>query len=249
MVIGAGISAALGIASIVLSVGRVFPEGAPARVLQYLSIALQEILLLGLPALLLWLTVSDRKGAGELFEKPDALSVGIAGLGAVSFVGASVLLTSLWVTVLQSLEIGFALPAGLESPVNTGEYLLVMLCAALVPALCEEMFFRGLLLHLLRRRLSSRAAALLSALLFALLHLSLPGFVALLAIGMFLSLLVIRTNHLWVAVIFHAVYNGLVIVLNALKARPSLGTVLLFSAVFAGVCWYLNRYKGEQGWS
>lgn len=229
--------------------GQAFAQAPNARVMQYLSVALQEILLLGIPALLLWLAFSDRSSTKALFRKPDAVSLGLASVGAVSFVGASVLLTALWITLLQTVGVGFAWPGSLSNPQNAAEYLLALLCAAVVPALCEELLFRGLLLHLLRRRLGDRAGAILSAVLFAMLHLSLPGLVTLTAIGLFLSLLVIRTNRLWAAVVFHAVYNGVVIVMNALNAQPSLGLVLLFSAVFAAVCWYLVTRKGEQEWN
>lgn len=249
LVLGAVLSAGLGILLMVLAGGRGLPEGANPRVVQYLSVALQEMLLLGVPALLLWLFFVDHTSRRALFSKPDAVSLGLASLGAVSFVGASVLITALWLSLLQNMGIAIALPGSLENPQGAGEYLLALLCAAVVPAVSEELLFRGLLLHMLRRRMGNRAAAVLSAFLFALLHLSLPGMATLMVIGLFLSLLVIRTGNLWSTMLFHGLYNGVVIVVNALEAQPSLGTVLLFSAVFAAVCWYLVRRKGEQPWN
>ncbi|RMG12116.1 MAG: CPBP family intramembrane metalloprotease [Planctomycetota bacterium] len=86
---------------------------------------------------------------------------------------------------------------------------------ALLPALCEELLFRGFVLTGLRREGGAVAPVLLTALLFALFHLDparlLPTFV----VGVVLGAVVVRGESLYPAVLLHACYNALVLGLES----------------------------------
>lgn len=89
---------------------------------------------------------------------------------------------------------------------------------AVLPALCEEVAFRGFILSGLRRRFRPWTAILLSSFLFALFHMNvfqaLPAFV----LGAVLAILAVRTGSLLPGIIFHLIHNGLVIGLVRLEA-------------------------------
>jgi sodium transport system permease protein len=87
-------------------------------------------------------------------------------------------------------------------------YLLVL---AVLPALCEELAFRGFILTGLRRRFPPWTAILLSSLLFAFYHMNvfqlLPAFV----LGAVLALLTLHSGSLVPAVVFHLLHNSLIL--------------------------------------
>ncbi len=72
----------------------------------------------------------------------------------------------------------------------------------------EELFFRGLVLRGFRLRYPKGKAIVLSALLFAITHLTPNQFLSAFAIGLFLAWIVLETGSLWLALFVHAVANG-----------------------------------------
>jgi sodium transport system permease protein len=85
---------------------------------------------------------------------------------------------------------------------------LVWLVIGLTPALCEELFFRGLVLSGLRR-LGPWQAILACALLFGLAHSSVYRLVPTFFIGLLLSWLVWKTGSIWTSIVAHALNNGI----------------------------------------
>lgn len=73
----------------------------------------------------------------------------------------------------------------------------------------EELFFRGLLVDLLRDRVGTIRAVFLGALLFALLHFYTLQFVPVLISGVILGLLFVRAKNIFFPVIAHATVNTL----------------------------------------
>lgn len=85
--------------------------------------------------------------------------------------------------------------------------LAIHLCATLLPAVCEESLFRGAIQGLLRRRGQLRAV-LVTALLFALFHLTPWSFLPALFLGVVYGVLVVRTGSTLTAMLAHAGNNG-----------------------------------------
>lgn len=114
--------------------------------------------------------------------------------------------------------------------------------------LTEEPLFRGLIVGGFALRYGARKAILLSALLFALIHLNPWQLPTALAAGLFLGWLVLRTGSLWPGVLAHA-FNNLAATLSETYRIPyfsdhqlqplwmwALGTILLLLAL-----WGLQR--------
>jgi sodium transport system permease protein len=102
-------------------------------------------------------------------------------------------------------------------PVGTVfQYLLVL---GVLPAVAEELAFRGFILTGLRRRFAPGTAIVFSSFLFALYHFNvfqlLPAFV----LGLVLGTLALRTGSVLPGILFHMLHNGLLIGLVMLEAR------------------------------
>jgi len=83
--------------------------------------------------------------------------------------------------------------------------------AAVVPAIAEELAFRGVVLTALCGVFRERTAVVVSAMLFAILHLSPISFVHLTLLGVVLGAARLRTRSLWPCIAIHLVYNALVV--------------------------------------
>jgi sodium transport system permease protein len=103
---------------------------------------------------------------------------------------------------------------------------LVWLVIGVTPAVCEELFFRGLILSGLRR-LGLWPALLTCALLFGVAHSSVYRLLPTFVIGLLLSWLVWRTGSIWTSIVAHALNNGIAATLvynKALAAALGAGT-------------------------
>ncbi|MCS6934965.1 MAG: CPBP family intramembrane metalloprotease [Chitinophagales bacterium] len=97
------------------------------------------------------------------------------------------------------------------SPLRLGLMLLVM---AVIPAVCEEMFFRGALAgDLFKEGVSLWVSLFISSLIFALGHLHFSNFIPILIIGMYLGYLYYCGSSLWLPIAVHFVNNAMAVVL------------------------------------
>jgi membrane protease YdiL (CAAX protease family) len=79
-----------------------------------------------------------------------------------------------------------------------------------VGAVSEEVAFRGFILTGLRQRFRPGTAVLLSSFLFALSQMNVFQFVPHFLLGAVLGFLVLRSGSLWPGIVFHLLYNTLV---------------------------------------
>lgn len=86
---------------------------------------------------------------------------------------------------------------------------------AVLPAICEELLFRGTLLQLLRSRMGTWSAAGVSALMFGMFHLDLQRLLPTAALGFVFALLAIRSRSIVPGIVAHALNNGLLVGLVA----------------------------------
>ena len=216
-----------------------------AFILQYGLSAFQEIMMLGLPALLLYMTYYGKKELFNQFALPDSYQAGLSMISAVSFTLAGSLLVVFWLAILTSFGYEPFVPM-MHNPVSPLQYVGAFIFAALIPAVSEELLFRGVLLRLIKQTKGEKAALYLTSILFAVLHLSVEGFPALLVIGGLLAKMALKYNGLFLPILFHMVYNMAAIVINASNTVPSLQAMLLCVAVFVLSVRALMR-DGEQG--
>lgn len=93
---------------------------------------------------------------------------------------------------------------------------------ALVPAVCEEILFRGVLARAIGRRRSIALAAAISAAVFAAYHLSLVQALPTLTLGFVLAVIAIRADSALPAMVAHAINNVFAIAMSR-DALPEIG--------------------------
>ena len=84
---------------------------------------------------------------------------------------------------------------------------------ALLPAICEEIVFRGILQSLFTKWSKNiHLGILLSALVFALLHFQFYNIIPLLLLGTLLGYTMAMTNNIWSSILLHFTYNSFSII-------------------------------------
>ncbi len=131
---------------------------------------------------------------------------------------------------------------------------LALLYVAIIPAICEEYVFRGLIYHGLRRR-SIFWAIFASALLFGLMHLNLNQFAYAFVIGIALAILVEITDSLLASMIVHGLFNSISVFMsyasnyiNAKEAENTFGEMSSVSSTLLTiytVCFYFSAVVGS----
>lgn len=92
---------------------------------------------------------------------------------------------------------------------NTFSLFLNLVVMALVPAICEEAFFRGVIQKMLiRATRNTTAGVLLGALLFSAMHFQFLEFFSRALLGIILGYLFVFSGSLWPSILAHFVYNG-----------------------------------------
>ena len=107
--------------------------------------------------------------------------------------------------------------------VTTISGLLVnLLLMAVLPALSEEITFRGVLQRLLNFQLStfnSHLAIWLTAIIFSAIHMQFYGFVPRMLMGALFGYMLVWTGSLWVPMLMHFVNNGMAVLLYFIANR------------------------------
>ena len=136
-----------------------------------------------------------------------------------------------------------------------GGLLLNLLVIALIPAVGEELTFRGVLQQGLTRRMKSpHVAIILSAAIFSFIHFQFYGFLPRMFLGMLLGYMFYITGSLWTSITMHFVNNGTAVVLYYLNNKgiididpehfgemqyPWLTTIsFVVTAALIGWCWW-----------
>lgn len=96
---------------------------------------------------------------------------------------------------------------------NIGEYIILMMIIAVSAGICEEVFFRGLVMHTYEK-MGKRQAIVLSAFLFGLFHFNIQNFAGPVILGLVFGYLVYITNSLFAGIIGHITNNGLAVTMS-----------------------------------
>lgn len=131
---------------------------------------------------------------------------------------------------------------------------MILFAMAIMPAVCEEMLFRGAIYGLLKRKFTSINCCIVVGILFGFFHLSGYRLLPTATLGVILTLMVYRTGSIFPSMLFHASHNALAIVLSSLPESTwqNPGTILLavissaigVFLVFAPTSWYSRRSQG-----
>ena len=100
-----------------------------------------------------------------------------------------------------------------------GGLLFNLVVIALIPAIGEELTFRGVLQQGLTRRMNPHVAILLSAAIFSFIHFQFSGFLPRMFLGMLLGYLFYTSGSLWTCMLMHFLNNGSAVVVYYLNHK------------------------------
>jgi len=88
---------------------------------------------------------------------------------------------------------------------------------AVIPALGEELFFRGAVQGILRQKMNVKVAIWITAILFSAIHMQFYGFFPRMLLGAFFGYLLFWSENLWLPIVAHFTNNGIAIIFYYLK--------------------------------
>jgi membrane protease YdiL (CAAX protease family) len=214
------------------------------------GVVFTELIIILLPALgLLWVRKLPVKKTIRLnrIESNTILPIMLTGIGVSFFLQ--------WLAALISGLTG--INPGVTPdllPTNFGEALLIFACLCILAPICEEIFFRGVILRGYEG-FGVSGACIGVGLLFAGFHLSLLRLIVLLPIAVILCWVVLRSNSIYSSMILHFFYNlpsAFLLIFSSLYPAMSLGwansLLLAPLGLLIGVCgliWF-NRVTVMQ---
>lgn len=95
---------------------------------------------------------------------------------------------------------------------HVGALLVNIGLIALIPAVGEEFFFRGIVLKLFREKRGIHLSVWATAFIFSLVHFQFYGFIPRMVMGALLGYLFVWTKNIWVPVFAHFVNNAMVVI-------------------------------------
>ncbi len=225
---------ALGMLIIVTVVGGlILSDGLTSRKLRLFAI-IQDILVFITPAVLTAVAVSNRpaellgitKGPGLIAVLLSILTLLIAtpAMNALVTWNESVRLPESlkWLEVFmqQSEESSRQSVELLLGGTSIGDLISGLMIVGLLAGLCEEIFFRGGLMRLLRASgMNIHWAIWITAVIFSTFHFQFYGFFPRVLLGAFFGYLFVWSGSLWLPVIIHAVNNSIVVVAAWINRR------------------------------
>ena len=182
----------------------------PTRLVVILFFAVPYLSLLGA----IYLLVLRRRGLtwGDLGLRPAApewlgRTLWVTLLAFSLVIVINLLIQSLSGAPAENPQVEALAPRGSSLPA----FLVLLAMVAGVVPFVEELLFRGLLYTLLRRHLGISPSVVISALLFAALHMIPSLMPSLFVIGVILALLYERSRSLWPAIGMHGLHNALML--------------------------------------
>ena len=104
-----------------------------------------------------------------------------------------------------------------ESQGGTGLFTAIIVFAV-IPGICEEIFFRGFVLRGLAKKIPPGSAVLWTAILFGAFHFDLYRLLPTTALGLMMGGLVWLTGSLWPAILLHIANNSIAVMANNVDA-------------------------------
>ncbi|MFA5527908.1 MAG: type II CAAX endopeptidase family protein [Peptostreptococcales bacterium] len=117
---------------------------------------------------------------------------------------------------IMGLILGFSLPST-PLPQNLNEFLIYIPVISLSAGICEEILFRGLIMHEYKK-MGAEKSILLSGILFGLFHFNLHNLVGPIVLGIFFGYMVYKTKSILAGIIGHALNNFISLFLGFLAS-------------------------------
>lgn len=191
----------------------------------------------------------------------DRRALGLAPARARMMLAAALVGASAWYVNLRIVEL---LPLRTEDGGALGRFVqlpplwVVLIAVVAVPAVCEELVFRGVLLRGLATRLVPWVAAAASAVVFSLYHLNPLQMIPTLLLGLALAAIALRAGSAIPGMIAHALNNAIAVLIarhelpwlasrddtGVLDRHPTAALVVAATLVVAGLALAATAPRG-----
>ena len=170
---------------------------------------LVQALCMNIAFVLVFVWYIRRVNKTEVLAKPDSNTWKYAAICVVIGVATMFLLSgSLNYFQLLVDKLGFESPSvGFELN-SLSSYLISLVALAVVPAICEEMLFRGVLVNALKHK-GKVFAVVISSIMFSIFHFSPSQLIYPICFGLILAIVYLRTNNILFPMLLHFINNAL----------------------------------------
>jgi len=146
---------------------------------------------------------------------------------------------------------------------NVFEGILIVFIVAFIPAICEEVFFRGFVQKSFEQKFKPVISGLITAFFFAIYHFNPYGIIFLTVLAFYFSYSVYKTNSIFTSMILHFINNFLTVMLvfllddkellesNVVNEASIANNIFAFIALlisFITYMFFVNRYINKQKW-
>jgi len=223
------------------------------QVLKFLQI-ISSVIIFILPVAVLAFLVSRRRIEYLQINRIGKISILLLG-GIVMFVAAPL------INYLQEINSYLQLPQwmhGIEEWMKASEaqddaltaaflnhqtfydLILNLIMIALVAAVAEELFFRGVLQKILIKMTKNVHVGIwLTGAIFSAIHLQFYGFLPRMLMGVYLGYLLVWSGSLWVTIFAHFINNGTAVIFSYLEERKTITDSVEKVGTQAGDYWYI----------
>lgn len=176
------------------------------------------------------------------FSPAKPVPFGVAFFGIIGAIGLCMLANIINSYVLTFFsDIGLSVPEAPQTMVNTPTSLaLNLFTMAVLPALLEEMIYRGYILRTLRPY-GNWFAVIVSSILFSLMHGNLRQIPFAFIVGLVLGLLYVTTDNIWMPIAVHFTNNAISVLMEYLGfslPEEYVGVfyaIVIYGLVFVGI--------------
>lgn len=196
----------------------------------------------------------------EKFKTPKilwALLLGLSLVFVIPVIGYFLQQINWGEAAMKNLELVKQRNESIFSDKSTMAIARNLIVLALLPAIGEELFFRGMVQRFTNSWTQNPTRSIIfTAFFFAILHFQIVSFIPIFLGGIILGYLYYWTGNLWVSIFTHFIYNASQIFFNAFQL-DELSTLQYFIALAIGilVCWIIikqilkNKTPLPQNWS
>lgn len=221
------------------------------------GVAVQQGIILLCPLVYAWYMKADAKKLFSLNPIKPLQLLGSLLMGIGAFVGALIIGALLMPIFPDSAE-GLT---QLDNMLTGAPTYLLILVAALMPAIGEELLFRGFVMGTLKNKCKPVTAVLITTLIFAAYHMSLIKMFTIGIVGLGLTLAAYKTGSIAASMCVHFMNNLLSVLISKypeqlqkvfpvfFKEKLEVSDMLILAAVMiggAGVGWMLMSTKGKK---
>lgn len=179
-----------------------------------IGLAMTQVMIISIPLLLAYYIKSDMKNVFSLRIPSFKNIMGAVVLWMGTYFIVMIISNILLTIFPQTLETAEALNNFIF---GNSSFITTFLIVAVMPAICEEMFFRGFLLSAFRSRLSARNAIILSGLLFGFMHIYFIKIIPTAILGASFAYAVYKSKSIYVSMLMHLLNNGFAVVVSQLQ--------------------------------